>query len=107
MPEMHVNPGDAEGFTEEPDSTEPEPSQEPPASRRGRRTPAIAAGLAALMLAGPVAAGAGAGGVETTSSGAVRASCPAELRDQFADAFTPGPAELHAGPPGSIKICMG
>jgi hypothetical protein len=103
MPEMDVNRSDTEDLAQEPDSTGPEPTEEPPPPRRsGRQTPVIAAGLAALALAGPVAAGhdvAAAGDVISAAGDSISA-----LRDQFAKAFTAGPVDILGVPEGTIKL---
>jgi hypothetical protein len=76
MPEVPITQSDLESLAQKLGSANP------PASRvSGHRTPPLAVGLAALLLAGPIAA--------SVVAAAAQDSLPS-LRAQFANAFTPG-----------------
>jgi hypothetical protein len=92
MADMHINPSDVDGSAHAPRT--PRSPRSGDGRAKGARRPAVVAGLAALLLAGPTAA----------STVAPEAGDNlAAFHDQFTGAFTPGAINLEE-PCCSVKL---
>jgi hypothetical protein len=96
MHDMPTNPESVDASVPAPGTSRPHPATR---TSRGRRLPAVAARLAALLLAAPITAA-----PIVAAPGSAAASPPAvSIGDQFAQSFTEG---VHPTEPpgGSVKL---